>query len=221
MNINDFAPPINDGSQGLLEQIFFRQFELMVKYHDIESKSGIFKYQSEEIPVDIQTLAGQVRLKDFAWRVMEEVAEAIDGHSEEHQQEEIADALHFLVELYILAGYGPEFFGRLEDIYNEVDRRQQEFTSKQWGNDEDELNIARCVKNFVWALGNTMNRLKNKPWKQSQMLTDIPEFEKWLKMSMIQYVEVAQAFHIYTAEMLYDLYFRKSDVNKFRQRSGY
>lgn len=212
MNVNDFESPQEVQPEEMLRIIFQRQKELIEKYHDIEAKSGIFDYQDGNVPVNIHMLSGQVRLKDFAWRAMEEVAEALDGHSIEHQQEEIADALHFFVELCILAGHEADDFGTLPGLY-------------RGAGSENYLNfknsIPEAVTRFVYALGNAMNKLKNKPWKQSQMLTDLPAFEAWLSMAMLHYIEVAIAFGIDTPQKLFDLYFRKSEVNKFRQRSGY
>lgn len=212
MNINDFQTPEAVPYSDMLRLIFQRQRELIEKYHDIEARSGIFNYQDPNVPVGLHTLAGQVRLKDFAWRTMEEVAEALDSHSIEHGQEEIADALHFFVELCILAGYEADFFGTLPELYDHANHTV-------WGISDGSKSGA--VSYFLYALGNAMNKLKNKPWKQSQMLTDIPLFQTHLKLAMLGYVKVAISFGISTPGHLYDLYFRKSEVNKFRQRSGY
>ena len=137
MNIKDVETPVNMGD--MLCSIFRRQMELMKKYHPIEKSNGLLI--TEDVPVDLDDKLGQQRLKDFAWRVTEELGEA-------------------------------------------------------------------------------MNCLKNKPWKQTHMETDKEHF----------YEEIADAFHFFIelciiagldAEKLYDLYFRKSEVNKFRQRSKY
>ena len=204
VNVNDFSA--EEPQMELLEAIFDRQSELMHKYHPIETESGVFNYQDGNIPVNLHTLAGQVRLKDFAWRTIEEIAEALEAHSILHGQEEIADGLHFFTELCILAGYNAEFFGTLDYLYNVAPVKLQQSTA---------------VSVFVMDLGVTMNTLKNKPWKQSQMLTDITKFETSLRASMISYISVAKSFGITTPDELYDLYSRKSQVNKFRQRSGY
>lgn len=72
----------------------------------------------------------------------------------------------------------------------------------------------------VEELSEATNCLKNKPWKTSPVLTDEDHF----------YEEVADAFHFFirfcieaglNEEGLYKLYFKKSEVNKFRQRSNY
>lgn len=89
-----------------LEAIFARQQELMNKYHDIEERSGLL--QTSDCPVNLDDKRGQARLKDFSWRVTEELGEALDArHDEAHFKEELVDGLHFLTELSILAGTDP------------------------------------------------------------------------------------------------------------------
>lgn len=100
-----------------LEAIFKRQSELMFKYHDIEKRSGLL--QTEDCPVNLDDKRGQARIKDFAWRVTEEVGEALDAYRSrdgEHFHEELIDGLHFLTELSILAGITPK-----EIVQNLVD----------------------------------------------------------------------------------------------------
>jgi len=76
---------------------------------------------------------------------------------------------------------------------------------------------------FFWTiieLGEAVDCLKNKPWKQSMVETDVDHFRE----------EVADALHFFiegcilagiTASDLFSSYMRKSEVNKFRQRSKY
>jgi len=76
---------------------------------------------------------------------------------------------------------------------------------------------------FFWTIVEiceAVDCLKNKPWKQTMVETDVDHFRE----------EVADALHFFiegcilagiTAEDLFSLYMRKSKVNKFRQRSKY
>ena len=93
-----------------LKAIFERQRELMEKYHDIELKSGLL--QTEDCPVNLDDKRGQARIKDFSWRITEEIGEALDALENEegeaallHFHEELIDGLHFLTEMTILTGY--------------------------------------------------------------------------------------------------------------------
>lgn len=137
MNVKDSEEEKVTGDK--LDAIFSRQRELMEKYHHIEKENGLL--QTDDCPVNLDDAKGQARLKDFAWRVTEEIGEA-------------------------------------------------------------------------------MNCLKNKPWKQTQMETDIVHYKE----------EMADAFHFFIelcilsgfdSESLTDMYLKKSQVNKFRQRSNY
>lgn len=107
MNVNDVkgdCPAVEDK----LISIFEKQRSLMEKYEQIEASNGLL--QTSDIPVVLDDNKGQARLKDFMWRITEEVAEAwealLDGDVM-HFKEELSDALHFLVEGMILAGLGP------------------------------------------------------------------------------------------------------------------
>jgi len=117
MNINDVTDEdILDflGDTDMLEAIFDRQKELMEKYHPIEAANDLLL--SPDVPVDLDSAKGQARLKDFAWRVTEELGEAMNClknkpwkqtqmlTDRDHFYEELADALHFMVELFILSG---------------------------------------------------------------------------------------------------------------------
>lgn len=72
----------------------------------------------------------------------------------------------------------------------------------------------------VEELSEATNCFKNKPWKQTQVFTDREHY----------FEEMMDAFHFFvrmciysglTAEDVYRLYFKKSEVNKFRQESQY
>ena len=101
-------------SEDMLDQIFRKQMDLMMKYHEIEKRNGCLI--TPDVPVDLHSHLGQHRLKDFAWRITEELGEAMSclknkpwkatpmATDIQHYKEEIADAFHFFVELCILSG---------------------------------------------------------------------------------------------------------------------
>lgn len=117
VNVRDFKDvPLPNGD--FLKAIFEFQRELMKKYEEIERKSGLL--QTDEVPVNLDSYAGQARLKDFAWRITEELGEAMNClkmkpwkqtpqiTDQDHYREELIDALHFFIELLILSGFTPE-----------------------------------------------------------------------------------------------------------------
>lgn len=113
MNIKD-VEVIEKTNGDMLEEIFEGQKKLMEKYHIIEKEIGLL--QTEDVPVNLQSHLGQARLKDFAWRITEEIGEAMSCLKNKpwkktqmetdvtHYYEELADAFHFFVELCLLSG---------------------------------------------------------------------------------------------------------------------
>ncbi len=87
-------------------------------------------------------------------------------------------------------------------------------------NRHTQVYIRELIRRTVEELFESSHCLKNSAWKQSHILTDEDHF----------YEELADAFHFFIelciavgldAEALYKVYFKKSEVNKFRQRSAY
>ena len=196
-----------------LQAIFERQKELMVKYHDIELKSGLL--QTEDCPVNLDDKKGQARIKDFAWRITEEIGEALDAINNEegesallHFHEELIDGLHFLTEMTILTGY---------DL-------PSEYTLKQLIEDNGKFiscySLNDLVANHVQYIGMMCNCLKNKPWKQTMMRTNKENFYNHLRLVWFNYISILTS-QDFTEEDITDIYLKKSQVNKFRQRSNY
>lgn len=195
-----------------LRAIFDRQKELMEKYHDIEFKSGLM--QTEDCPVNLDDKRGQARIKDFSWRITEEIGEALDAIENEsgesallHFHEELVDGLHFLTEMTILTGYNLPEYTTLKDLIEE-------------GSYRDCYTLNDLVSDHVMYLGMMCNCLKNKPWKQSMMKTNKENFYKHLKLVWSNYVAILTSQDL-TEEEITDLYLRKSQVNQFRVRSHY
>lgn len=199
-----------------LEAIFNRQKELMEKYHDIELRSGLM--QTEDCPVNLDDKRGQARIKDFSWRVMEEVGEALDAYEQNdmvHFKEELIDGLHFLVELTILSGYDKLFGGSLGKINLDGLYESSKFISDKKG----KIRLMEDVTNLVMDLGMMCNCLKNKPWKQTNMVTDKDNFAKQISKVWLSYVRLLSQYM--DVDEITNTYLKKSQVNKFRQRSNY
>lgn len=217
MNINHAT--VEEVTGDKLQAIFTRQKSLMGKYHDIELRSGLL--QTEDCPVNLDDKRGQARIKDFSWRVTEELGEALDAKAtKDHYQEELIDGLHFLTELTILAGKDyhnilPEGTAlyhndRLEDLVENA----KECIARN-GN-----NLDYWVSKFIENLGMMCNCLKNKPWKQSMMKTDQNAFYGRLAEVWVLYITLLVVSGM-DADSIAITYLKKSQVNQFRQRSNY
>ncbi|AZF89462.1 hypothetical protein CPD4_73 [Clostridium phage CPD4] len=214
MNINHAVEEKVEGDR--LQAIFNRQKELMEKYHHIEARSGLC--QTEDCPVNLNDKRGQARLKDFAWRMTEEVGEALDAYNhEDHYQEELIDGLHFLTEFTILAGKDYNTI----DLVNKVGKDHlANLYYQATVNDEDKPCVEKAVTDLVREIGMCCNCLKNKPWKQTSMLTDVNAFNQRLFNVWICYIRLLAVSGLGVDDIV-NIYLKKSQVNKFRQRSNY
>lgn len=217
MNINHAVEEKVEGD--LLQAIFNRQKSLMNKYHDIELKSGLL--QTEDCPVNLDDKRGQARIKDFSWRVTEELGEALDARTNsDHYQEELIDGLHFLTELTVLAGKDydtilpegtPTYHeDHLEDLVENAKNLMDDYGG----------NLTYWVTKFIEQLAMMCNCLKNKPWKQSMMKTDQEAFYHRLTNVWVYYITILVVSGM-NAQDIANIYLKKSQVNQFRQRSNY
>lgn len=197
LNIENFDEPeiipVN-----IWKSIFDKQREIANKYKDIENMGTLLDEKD-----NVNTAFGQKWIKDFSWRVTEEIAEALEAKNIQHSlhyQEEMIDALHFLTELTIIAGFDEKLF--LDPAIKEV----QIVGKTEW--------------EIVYYLGLMCNCLKNKPWKQTQMLTDKEKFKTNLILVWKFYIAIMDRENLYEKD-IYCLYHKKNNVNQFRIRSKY
>ena len=217
MNINHAT--VEEVTGDKLQAIFTRQKSLMDKYHDIEMKSGLL--QTEDCPVNLDDKRGQARIKDFSWRVTEELGEALDAKAtKDHYQEELIDGLHFLTELTILAG--KDYHNLLPEgtaLYSK-DRLEDLVENAKECISQNGDNLNYWVSKFIENLGMMCNCLKNKPWKQSMMKTDRNAFYGRLAEVWVLYITLLVVSGM-DADSIVTTYLKKSQVNQFRQRSNY
>ena len=217
MNINHAT--VEEFTGDKLQAIFTRQKSLMDKYHDIELRSGLL--QTEDCPVNLDDKRGQARIKDFSWRVTEELGEALDAKAtKDHYQEELIDGLHFLTELTILAG--KDYHNLLPEgtaLYSK-DRLEDLVENAKECISQNGDNLNYWVSKFIENLGMMCNCLKNKPWKQSMMKTDREAFYNRLTNVWVCYITILVVSGM-NAQDIANIYLKKSQVNQFRQRSNY
>lgn len=123
MNSKDVSPAeLTEMKGGLLEAIFAKQAELEEKYNPIEIKNGEV---IPPLPLDPNTFEGQRRMRAIIYRITEELYEAgnclrnkawktsqvpVDY---DHFLEEMSDAVHFVIQLYIELGLTAQDFADL------------------------------------------------------------------------------------------------------------
>ena len=246
MNVEDFNIEIPKGD--MLEIIFNHQRDLMNKYHPIEEKIVGRKLPSAPCyevisgkasmtrpfagALDIQDRQCQLRFKDFAWRVTEELTEAtlaLGEKNENHYLEELIDAVHFSVELLIMCG----MFPLTSEIALEIaepgrpsgDSLERAFAgSKVWLHHsqarEDSVGLKMLTYVAIEKLGEAMNRLKLKPWKATAILTDQKAFQQSLAEFFAALIDLLKASG-FNAKTATQMYLNKNAVNQFRIGSNY
>jgi len=136
VNVNDFEDvEIPEGD--MLAGIFAQQLELMKEYEHIESERGFITIPPEQFG-DLDHRFVQYRIKDVNARAVEELYEAMNCLKNKpwkqsevptdttHFYEELADAVHFLVEMFITAGLTAEDLARMYHRKHAVNKFRQE-----------------------------------------------------------------------------------------------
>lgn len=222
MNIDDVTEvKLPDGSR--FEAIFNYQHELMKKYGPIERRNGCI---IPDPPYDIDNHFVQARIRDMFWRATEEIAEALeevpgtlrkwrdvwdDDSAVRHVLEELSDTLHFMVEASTYANFDAHVLDT-QSIWGGVVSRSYPPLNK--------FTLRTACADYVFELGLAANCLKNKPWKQSQMVTDRDAFNARLEGAWANLLIIFALFGM-SIDEVYVLYAKKNIVNQFRQRSNY
>lgn len=201
MNTDDIVDyPVPDDINVKASNIYDRQSQLESKYVAIEKRESEF--------ILVNTRYGQKLIKDFLWRITEEVGEALEAislrESEAKVHEELADGLHFVTGLFVVL--------QKKELYVEAWKDYMDAPLREFQTDRLEL--------LILALSKTGNCLKMKPWKQTDVETDEKYFDKCLHDLIYCYLNYCygQNMDLYT---MYNIYMKKSEVNLFRIRSKY
>jgi hypothetical protein len=223
----------------IIPAIFEHQRTLMQKYDQIETRNGI---HVPELPGHIDNRCIQYRLKDMFWRFTEELTEAAEELSIHRQDfielknwitawdqrasiqhffEEFVDALHFLTEASIIANLAPDLIQlnmeQIMRVYLQDGTVFRDFDDRSWS-------IADVIQmsffNTIQTLGLAANCLKNKPWKMTEMSTDITRFRGFLYSTWDQFF-ITWGRMGGSIDLLYILYAKKNQVNQWRQKTNY
>jgi hypothetical protein len=220
-NIEDIDP------KEYLPLMLERQQELWEKYKDIELDLP------QDLGLDVNLYATQVIVKDFLWRITEEIAEALEceefsnlteGEVKEHHSvhliEELSDAMHFMLELMLIADVEPSTW-LLEDAFTKSKVQTPVISENEvTAYEETPLSFkAACLRTFTW-LGLSGNTLKNRPWKQTAVETDILLFDENIRKAFNSLVGCFDAAKV-TPKGLFMSYMAKSEINKVRQAEKY
>ena len=135
---------------------------------------------------------------------MHEAREDSESNTD-HWEEEFADALHFYLAIAVITGYFPQ--GLCRTVKDE--------------------SAVFSHRDITVNLGLMCNTLKNKRWKLDHKETNIHLFQQKYQDAGQSVMQLWYALNPPFGpdndprQKLFGLYFRKSEVNKFRQGSGY
>lgn len=190
-----------------LDVMYQKQLNVAIKYKDIE---GLPQW-----PLSLDPKSSQVVFKDFLYRISEELSESYETEVDEstkvfdedgtelHAIEELADALHFYLELLIYVGIKPE---RLKKWYSEYEYK--------------EISVDKAYLMAQFRIGMSGQQLHNKPWKTDMIRTDVNKFVTCLKELFFALLDVFRSQGA-SDEIIFNRYTRKNKVNQFRQKSKY
>lgn len=206
-----------------LNEILKKQAELMVRYHEIEKDNG--QLQTEAVHMDLDDRFCQARLKDFAWRFTEEIAEAInEGTRLNERNFEFIDALHFLSEMAVMLGWNDHNIVHHTGLPGEDNLDKILYLAKiTYGlplKKDDDKFMDFVIVQLITHMGMCMNQLKNKPWSQSHRETNEMLFMHHFHQVWIAYFAIFIGLEI-SADEIYSYYMDKNSINKKRQADGY
>jgi dimeric dUTPase (all-alpha-NTP-PPase superfamily) len=216
VNINDVANeliPTPTANKDQLDLIFDRQLELTLKYMPIKKSNGQLFYN--DIPVDINDRFGQAQVHYIGHCFIVELGEALEardkGLGNSHFHEELIDGLHFLVEVMLLSNINSN-----EIISDMMGDKLDSLFESQLDHKSIRIEIYNVIRDYSIA----MNYLKMKSWKQTHVDTNIFEYRKALIKLFYTYIKLLKVSGL-KGSSSFELYFKKSVVNKFRQESNY
>lgn len=195
-----------------LTEIFDKQRELLNRFDEVERQNNLLDY--DIMPVFIQDPSAEKRLREFAWRYIEELCEArelesamylthVDSpNAEKHMREfrtEVSDAFHFLVGLCLLSDITPGMI--MSEYYEFV-----------WPSNDRSCWLEVCT----YSIGQAMHELKTRPWKLVQRRSDVHEYRKKLRRAFMCFTWVMFADHGISFSVLYEYYRMKNQINHGR-----
>ncbi len=180
----------------MLNKVFDFQRSLMEKLAPVEQSLG---YTPPQIPLDFTQRAHQDWFRLMSWYLVEEISEAVHATPEE-LPEELADCLHFAVELCILADVTPDDLQPIfqMDLFDDIPAQFQ-------------------LIDVVSILGMAVNKLKGKHWKKQFAPPDMHQFQTLLANMLFRLVTVMWSHNVDP----YAEYFKKHELNEVRIQTGY
>jgi hypothetical protein len=198
---------------GKLDDIFERQKEYMKTLVPTYIHNGFSIHT--QWPWDINDRHAQEELRLLGWRYVEEIIEALTiwemgvlgGAQRKDYEEEVADALHFFVELCLVTGLGPRDItrdGTLDGFFDYVgDTARSHETSGH--------PFLDCIR----SMADAVHTLRQRPWR----IDNRPTLKETWALRMYGAFRCFTELCYHTkirSDDLYNAYFKKSKINEQR-----
>lgn len=173
-----------------------------------EKLEGIPDWKKHDFSIDCSD--DQMRFKDMLQiRCIEELTEATHAlDNTDHFFEEVTDSLNFFLSAYIMAGF-------------DLSSMEHPLRMREYRLYEPSYEI--CCEKFyriVDDIGDLCNLLKNRPWAQSNYLVSMKDFDDRANTLWEDFWKMIWNF-IPNEMIVFELFERKYEVNKWRIRTGY
>lgn len=115
-----------------------------------------------------------------------------------------------------------------EDHHSKIFKQGVLFSDEAWQGSDSNLHtkegnylIRDMLNSAVQEIGEVIQSMKNwKSWKSTEVPTDVDHFKEEM-IDVLHFLIEAMILSGFTSEEMYDLYFKKNEVNHFRQESNY
>jgi NTP pyrophosphatase (non-canonical NTP hydrolase) len=206
-----------------LQEIFDRKTDFVRSLEPIYRSNGFLEVLNW--PFNINDRHAQEQFRLLAWRVNEEVYEALkewEKGSEcdpEEYREEVADVMHFLVELALFCGITTVEFatGGEKELESEEDYLSISFKRVQFYRNRMEGREAWGM--FLTALAELMMCFRQRPWRTDERPTDFGKLQFHFGVLWLAFCAACIATGI-GAATLYSHYHAKSVINEERRDSN-
>lgn len=188
--------------------ILKRQRELFLKFEDIEHTNGLLLDWRDELD-DLDSPLQQMKVRRYLWAITEEIGETLESRwLGSTSTEEIADAFHYVMELYIILRMLP--YSLTLEMTFAIEEEHPIVKVKTI----DEYWLVCLVQ-----LARLGNLFKNRPHTQRRRPTSRVSVESALHQVLQTFIRACISERV-TPEVLAASYFEKADVNDHRIKSG-
>jgi hypothetical protein len=207
-----------------LAEIFEGQEKLLNSLAPIYLHNG-YGYKNE-FPFPIDSRDGQEEFRLLAWRITEEVYEALQEYDrglqrdEDRYREEVADVMHFFAELAIICGFSSTQIatgGEAGMLLDGADYLVLSFERVQLY--PLNLNPREAWGMFLTTLAQAMMEFRQRPWRTDDRKTDPERLLKMLTLCWLGFCTACACTGI-SPRILHWHYFEKQKTNHERKRQA-